>query len=546
MFICKLCKKLLVLESLKEKPYRNNMKEMAGIKIVDLFNDDPLRNKKFSRRINIGDEFLYFDFSKTHFSAMLLYEMKNNFEEYYKIQKMFEKEKINFTEHRKVLHVALRNRHMLDVLEGTGNEEELSAEERLVFMELKKMREFEKKFRDGKLKGATGKVLRTIVNIGIGGSDLGPRVVSEALEYYKKNDVSVFFIANIDPTETTQVFSKINAEETLFVVVSKTFTTLETLANATLALKLMSNRLGVSESEIAEKHFVGVSANKQEVEKFGITNNFDMWDFVGGRFSLWSAVGLSIMLYIGFENFLSLLRGASVMDEHFRTEEVEKNVPILQALIEIYYCNIRKYNNKCIVAYDEYLKNIHLYLQQAEMESNGKSATTKGPTSWDTGMIIWGGVGTSVQHSFFQLLHQGTQKVLVEFILPLQPLKDHKVCKHSHFEMLFANCLAQSQALMVGSSSPDIYRAFEGDRPSITICFSKLTPAILGALIAFYEHKIFVQGLYWKINSFDQFGVELGKRLAGEILNHMENNTFPANDSTKSLIELFKSVKKDQ
>lgn len=551
-------------------------------KIIDLFTNDSQRTQKFTFKLKIKDEFLYFDYTKTNIKAMKLSEMFKNFFALKRKNLMFEKEIVNYTEGRKVLHVSLRNKNVLDLLEQMNDEnekvdelkmkvkdaqkeitgknqkksenkeikenkkinelnEKLGSEEKMVFEELLKMKEFSRKFENGELKGCTNKKLKTIVSIGIGGSDLGPRVVTEALDFYKKDGVDVHFIANIDPTETFKIFDKINIEETLFIVISKTFTTQETIANAKLALKLISEKMKFNEKEIANKHFVAVSANKNEVLKFGIQNSFDMWDFVGGRYSLWSAVGLPIILFIGFDNFCRLLRGASLMDEHFENSDNHENLPIIQAVVEIFYSKMQ-YNNKCIVAYDEYLKNIYLYLQQSEMESNGKSATLDGLANYDTGMLIWGGVGTSTQHSFFQLLHQGTRKVLLEFLLPLQPLKDEKVSDFSHFEMLFANCLAQSRALMVGSDNPEANRHFSGNRPSITICYSKLTPEILGALIAFYEHKIYIQGLYWKINSFDQFGVELGKKLAKEILLAMQEKKNDFDESTKEILKLRENV----
>lgn len=551
-------------------------------KIIDLFTNDSQRTQKFTFKLKIKDEFLYFDYTKTNIKAMKLSEMFKNFFALKRKNLMFEKEIVNYTEGRKVLHVSLRNKNVLDLLEQMNDEnekvdelkmkvkdaqkeitgknqkksenkeikenkkinelnEKLGSEEKMVFEELLKMKEFSRKFENGELKGCTNKKLKTIVSIGIGGSDLGPRVVTEALDFYKKDGVDVHFIANIDPTETFKIFDKINIEETLFIVISKTFTTQETIANAKLALKLISEKMKFNEKEIANKHFVAVSANKNEVLKFGIQNSFDMWDFVGGRYSLWSAVGLPIILFIGFDNFCRLLRGASLMDEHFENSDNHENLPIIQAVVEIFYSKMQ-YNNKCIVAYDEYLKNIYLYLQQSEMESNGKSATLDGLANYDTGMLIWGGVGTSTQHSFFQLLHQGTRKVLLEFLLPLQPLKDEKVSDFSHFEMLFANCLAQSRALMVGSDNPEANRHFSGNRPSITICYSKLTPEILGALIAFYEHKIYIQGLYWKINSFDQFGVELGKKLAKEILLAMQEKKNDFDESTKEILKLRDNV----
>lgn len=515
-------------------------------RIEKLFEIHKERIHQFTYKLAINDEFLFFDYTKTHISTMNISNMFQGFNALLRKNAMFKGEKINYTEGKKVLHTSLRSRNVLNALMNQSKNVKLIEEEKAIYNELLKMQNFEEKFRNGELKGVTEKKLRTIVNIGIGGSDLGPRMVTEALHFYRNKNIDVHFVANIDSTEMLKVFEKIDPEETLFIVVSKTFTTLETIANAKLALTLMEEKLKVEKKELSNKHFVAVSANKEEILKFGIENYFDMWDFVGGRYSLWSAVGLSIILYIGFDNFLKLLNGASEMDQHFKDTDHCKNVPVIQALLEILYSNHYNYNNKCIVAYDEYLKNIYLYLQQAEMESNGKSSTLDGITKGNTGMLIWGGVGTSVQHSFFQLIHQGTRNILLEFLLPLKPLNDRKVTENSHFEMLFANCVAQSRALMIGSDNKISNKYFSGNKPSITICYSKLTPDILGALIAFYEHKIYIQGLFWKINSFDQFGVELGKKLAMDVLKSLNDGSRGFDESTQNILDLYLAEKKNE
>ncbi|KRH93697.1 Glucose-6-phosphate isomerase [Pseudoloma neurophilia] len=557
-------KEQAVLEEEKSK-FKNEQKmffnkntdshEEKPEKIVDLFRNDPKRLEKFSHTIQIGDEFIYFDYSKTHIKPAGLSEMFKGFSALDRKSCMFNKERINFTEGREVLHVCLRDWNVLQLLklkDGKATDEKedilekelkkLGEEERLVFDELLKMKEFDSKFANGELKGVTGKQLKTVVSIGIGGSDLGPRAVNEALEFYKRKEANVHFVSNVDPVEMLNTFQKIDPEETLFIVVSKTFTTQETMSNAQVALKLIEEKTGKSCAEIAEKQFVAVSANVEAVKAFGSKYRFDMWDWVGGRFSVWSAVGLSVILNIGFENYVRFLQGASYIDEHFRETDNHSNVPVIQALIEIFYSDKMDYNNKCIVAYDEYLKNFYLHLQQLEMESNGKCATLDGITTGQTCMLIWGGVGTNTQHSFFQLLHQGTRKVLMEFLVPLRPLQDKKVLNNSQFEMLFANCLGQSRALMLGENNSKDYKFFPGDRPSITIAYSRLTPEIVGALIAFTEHKVYIQGLYWKINSFDQFGVTLGKSVAVDILKAMDEDVKHMDTGSMRLLGLYKEL----
>jgi glucose-6-phosphate isomerase len=502
------------------------------MRISELFENDSDRARRLSRTLDLGGDKLYFDFSKSHITEETMSEYLEKIRRVsHRIDDMFGGKKINYTEDRPVLHVALRSRDVLDKLEKE-TDVELSGEKKDVYSELLKIREFVEDFENARVCGATGKKFDTIVNIGIGGSDLGPRMACDALSHYGRRGVKAHFVSNIDATEMIRTIEAINPETTLFVVVSKTFTTLETMKNAELALRYMASRLGVSEREIAHKHFIAVSSNLQEVERFNIPRVFAMWDFVGGRYSLWSAVGISIALYIGFENFLELLRGASMVDEEFAGSRGEGNIEIIHAALELFYSE-QGYNNKCIVPYDQYLEKLHLYLQQAEMESNGKASAKH-----QTGMIIWGGVGTNSQHSFFQLLHQGTRKVLTELLMPLEPLHDEK----EHHQMLVSNCLAQSRALMTGRQSSTKQEYFEGDRPTVTICYSRLCPRTLGALLAHYEHKIFIMGLCWEINSFDQFGVTLGKKVATELLESIRSGCCEGYDpSTNELLRLLKN-----
>lgn len=515
--------------------------------LKDIFKEDLTRNKTMIHKINIEDEFLHIDYTKTHLLQSNLTTYKDQLEKMNikaKIDEMFNGSKINFTEQRKVLHVALRDKDVLKKLKG--EDVDLKDEKKESYDELIKMREFSKVISEKKLLGATGKIIDTIVNIGIGGSDLGPRMVCEALHFYKQKDLSTHFISNVDATETILVFEKIDPEKTLFIVVSKTFTTQETIENAKLARSIFIKKTKLDEAKISKHHFVAVSSNQEEAKKFGIETVFGMGDYVGGRYSLWSTVGLSICLYIGFENFLKLLSGGSVMDEHFRSADIAQNIPINHAIVELFYNNQLGFNNKCIVPYDTYLAKLSSYLQQAEMESNGKTQTKNGKSDNKTGMIIWGEVGTNAQHSFFQLLHQGNRDILTEFLVGLEPLQT--CCPHvkNHHKILYANCIAQSEALMIGKESEDPHKFFSGNRPSITIIYSKLTPNVLGALIALYEHKIFIQGIYWGINSFDQFGVELGKKLAKNILEEL-NEDLVANlchdPSTNENIHIYKSKK---
>lgn len=447
---------------------------------------------------------------------------------------MFLGKKINYTENREVLHTLLRDKEVIKAVKE-GNISGLDEIKKMIYEELQKIRQFSNDLKDKKIIGCTGKPINTIVNIGIGGSDLGPKMVCEALSHFGQKDLKVFFISNVDATATLEIFKILNPETSLFIICSKTFTTLETIENMKLSYKYLQEGIkSFNKDEIYNKHFVAVSSNIEEVKKYNIKNIFAMWDFVGGRYSLWSAVGLSIACYIGFENFLELLEGASMIDEDFKTKKGNENIEIFHAAVECYYSD-KNYNNKCIVSYDQYMEKFYLYLQQAEMESNGKYSN-----KFDTGMIIWGGIGTDTQHSFFQLLHQGTRKILTELLFPFKPLHNEK----KHHEMLLSNCFAQSRSLMEGKNGEKGVDFFEGNKPSVTIGYSKLCPKTLGALIAHYEHKIFVQGIYWGINSFDQFGVTLGKSIATDIFETIKNETTKNYDaSTNELVNKLKKYK---
>lgn len=474
-------------------------------------------------------------------------------------QKMFSGEKINFTENRSVLHTMLRSKSSINTLKGINingiSEDKQSFPEKklelLVNKTFKRMREFVCHIRNGTYKGFTGKNIDKIVNIGIGGSDLGPKMVVNSLQGYihAKNlkNIPVDFISNVDGCEVDRICRQCNPETTLFVIVSKTFTTQETLSNAETLKKWLLNS-GCQENDL-KHHLVAVSANKEEAQKFGISeqNIFEMWDWVGGRYSLWSAVGLSIMLAMGSELFADFLDGAREMDEHFLNAPWSENLPVLLALIGIWYRNFYQYQTLLVSPYYEPLHYLPSYLQQLDMESNGKSTNTKGERiCYQTAPIIWGETGTNGQHAFFQMLHQGTTIVPVDFIAILEPY--HTFIEHH--KKLLANCFAQSEALMIGRSEDDIkqlslnnkniaHMQFDGNRPSNTILLNECNPRSLGSLLALYENKIFAQGKIWDINSFDQFGVELGKQLGRIIeLELLEGKKeFNTHDgSTKSLI----------
>lgn len=436
--------------------------------------------------------------------------------------KMFRGEKINFSENRAVLHTALRYRGTEPLQIDT---QDVRSDVQLV---LEKMRKFSDKVRNGEFVGFTGKKIKQIVNIGIGGSDLGPRMMSEALKQYLHEDLKLFFVSNVDSKELFGVLNVIDWESTLFVVVSKTFTTQETMINARLAKQWLVNLAGNGES--VKNHFVAVSTNLSAVEEFGIgsENVFGFWDWVGGRYSIWGAVGLSVVIGIGYERFVEFLEGGYEMDKHFRSAPMEKNMPIILALLGIWYRNYLNYPTFAVIPYDQYLIHLTRYLQQLDMESNGKSVNRNGQlVDYETGPIIWGEIGTNSQHSFFQLIHQGTSKIPVDFI----QINHDNGDEYSH-RVLIANVKAQAQALALGQTRNEAFdklmarncgteyaqrqadfKIYLGNRPSNIIELEYLTPRNLGMLIALYEHKIFVQGIIWQINSFDQMGVELGKEM---------------------------------
>ena len=472
-----------------------------------------------------------------------------------KIKAMFGGKKINQTENRAVLHIALRHRQKTPIyVDGRDVMPQINTV-------LEKIRDFSEAVRLGRFTGYTGKKLTDIVNIGIGGSDLGPFMACEALKPYWAKDIHCHFISNIDGTACAEVLNKLNPETTLFIVASKTFTTIETLTNAKTCRHWLAEALG--EHAVA-KHFVALSTNKAEVEKFGINaeNMFEFWDFVGGRYSMWSAIGLIIAIAIGYKNFERLLEGANAMDEHFANTPLEQNIPVVLALIGIWYNNFYNIHRYAVIPYDQYLQYLPAYLQQLDMESNGKSVTLDNKfVNYATGPVLFGGAGTNVQHSFFQLLHQGTEIVPIDFIIPA--ISHNEI--GNHHQILLSNILAQGEALMhgkteeeaalelekAGKSKTEIarlkkYKSFSGNRPSTTIIFKKIDPYALGQLVAMYEHKVFTQGIIWNINSFDQFGVELGKQLALNILPEIEGTAFGVehDSSTAALINYIKKIRK--
>ncbi|MDO4627110.1 MAG: glucose-6-phosphate isomerase [Pasteurellaceae bacterium] len=527
--------------------------DLSNTTIQDLFQQEPNRFADYS--LNFNDEMLV-DYSKNRINQQTLNLLRQLAEQCglaEAIEDMFTGKKINRTENRAVLHTALRNRANTPVLvDGNDVMPEVNAV-------LAKMKSFSQRVISGEWEGYTGKAITDVVNIGIGGSDLGPYMVTEALRPYK-NHLTMHFVSNVDGTHIAEVLKKTNPETTLFLVASKTFTTQETMTNAQSAREwfLASAK---DETQIA-KHFVALSTNAQEVEKFGIdTNNmFEFWDWVGGRYSLWSAIGLSIALSIGFENFEQLLSGAHEMDKHFRHTAVEKNIPLTLALVGLWNCNFLGAETEAILPYDQYLHRFAAYFQQGNMESNGKYVGRDGKVirDYQTGPIIWGEPGTNGQHAFYQLIHQGTTLIPCDFIAPAQshnPLSDHH-------NKLLSNFFAQTEALAFGKTQQEVeaeflkagktldevkdivpFKIFQGNRPTNSILLQKITPFSLGALIAMYEHKIFVQGILFNIYSFDQWGVELGKQLANRILPELVGNEKIAShdSSTNGLINQFKA-----
>jgi glucose-6-phosphate isomerase len=516
---------------------------MKGLHIRQLFQQDPDRFKKFS----LCAPDLAFDYSKniiTNETISLLLQLANECGLKEAVEAMFGGEKINATEGRSVLHVALR----------ANEDEQYFVDGRNVVADvqqvLKQMESFCAKIHSSEWKGYTGKPIKYIVNIGIGGSDLGPVMVTEALRPYWKEGIQTYFVSNIDGTHIAETLKKVTPDETLFLIASKTFTTQETMTNAHTAREWFLQHAG-NETHVA-LHFAALSTNEKEVTKFGIdiANMFAFWDWVGGRYSLWSAIGLSIALTIGFDNFKQLLNGAHTIDQHFRSTSFDQNLPVIMALIGIWYTNFMGASSEAILPYDQYLHRFAAYFQQGNMESNGKTVDRNGQrVQYATGPVIWGEPGTNGQHAFYQLIHQGTLLIPCDFIAPAishNPVGDHH-------QKLLSNFFAQTEALMNGKTEAECeaegvpaalipYKVFEGNKPTNSILVKQITPFTLGELIALYEHKIFVQGVIWNIYSFDQWGVELGKQLANKILPELKSEDLVTShdSSTNAMINLYK------
>lgn len=512
-----------------------------------LFQDDPARFEKFS--VRLGN--LLFDYSKNRITAdtlRLLIALAEQSDLAGSIKRMVEGCKINTTEHRAVLHTALRNRSNLPVfVDGT----DIMPDVRRV---LGLMRNFSDRVRNGQHTGYTGRAITDIVNIGIGGSDLGPLMVCEALKPYSSPNLRAHFVSNVDASQLVETLKKLDAQTTLFIVSSKTFTTQETLTNARSARAWLISHLG--DDAAVASHFAAVSTNLKATEAFGINpdNVFEFWDWVGGRYSLWSAIGLPIALSVGMDRFEELLDGAYTVDEHFKNAPLEQNIPVLMGMLGIWYGDFFGASSNAVLPYDQYLHRLAAYLQQLDMESNGKGVDRDGhPVDYDTGMAVWGEAGTNGQHAFYQLIHQGTRMIPADFMAPMHsqnPVGEHHA-------ILLANCFAQTEALMRGKTREEAHaeltalgmpdeeleallphKVFPGNKPTNTLLFDRLDPHTLGMLIALYEHKVFVQGIVWNINSFDQWGVELGKQLAGKILPELLDESVHSihDNSTSSLI----------
>ncbi|MDT0648604.1 glucose-6-phosphate isomerase [Autumnicola edwardsiae] len=529
------------------KKLSDHFKAVEKLQMKDLFKKEENRGSEFS----IQWEDFYLDYSKNRITTetkSLLLELVKECKLDKAIESYFGGEAINQTEGRPVLHTALRAKENKTVnVEGENVLPEVQ--------EVKaKIKAFSNEVIDGSRKGYTGKKFTDVVNIGIGGSDLGPVMVTESLQYYQ-NHLKVHYISNVDGDHVHQAIQDLNPETTLFIIVSKSFTTQETLSNSTT---IRSWFMKTAPEEAVSKHFVAVSSNVEKVEEFGIAseNIFPMWDWVGGRFSLWSAVGLSISLAVGYSNFDAMLQGAQKMDEHFKNSDYSENIPVQLALISIWYNNFCNAESEAVIPYSQYLHRLPAYLQQAIMESNGKSVDRNGDkVDYQTGTIIWGEPGTNSQHAFFQLIHQGTKLIPADFIGFKHPLFQDK----DHHDKLMANYFAQTEALLQGKTEGEVrselegkslsteeiekllpFKVFDGNKPTNSILIEKLTPESLGKLVAMYEHKIFVQGVIWNIFSYDQWGVELGKQLASKILAEIENNSVENHDSsTKNMLKFF-------
>lgn len=519
--------------------------------IKKAFQADPDRFKKFSLTFND----ILFDFSKNRISEetlRLLLALTEQANLKQKTEQMFHGEIINITEKRAVLHTALRNRANTPVyVKGEDVMPKIN-------QELEKMRIFSEKVRSGEWRGATGKQIKTVVNIGIGGSDLGPKMVCTALKPYARPDLDIHFVSNVDQAHLVNTLNHLDPETTLFIVASKMFNTLETMTNANSAKRWFLE--AINDKEAIKKHFVAVSTHPENVAKFGIdpVNTFQFWDWVGGRYSLWSAVGLSIAVYVGMDRFEQLLEGAFEADQHFRHTPYAENIPVIMALLGIWYNNFFEAESHAILPYDQSLCRFSEYFQQGDMESNGKRIDMEGHVvDYQTGPIIWGQQGTNGQHAFYQLMHQGTKLIPCDFLAPAQ---SHYHLPEHH-DILISNFLAQPRALMLGKTREEVLadlneeerqdevlvnsKIFPGNKPSNSFLFKQLTPKTLGTIIAFYEHKIFVQGVIWHINSFDQMGVELGKILAKAILPELKNDDeINSHDcSTNGLINTYKKLR---
>ena len=531
------------------KEIGNHSNKILEKSLNEIFMEDKDRFNKFS----ILENDLLLDFSKNHiddkmmelFSRLLVdIDLKG------KIHNLFNGEKINTSENRSVLHFLLRGSYTSKTKELYEND---------VKKGLDKLKLFSKKFQNGELKGYSGKIIKNVINIGIGGSDLGPKMICEALKYYSNRSVNNYFISNVDPSNLSEVLLNVDPKESIFIISSKSFGTIETLKNANVCKNWFYNQSKNSES--LKKHFFGVTANTKRAKEFGIEENniFPIWDWVGGRYSLWSSVGLPIILKIGFENFEMLLNGANEIDNHFKEQPFNKNIPVVLACLGILYNNFHNCETHAIFPYDDYLKYLPMYLQQADMESNGKNISkNSSEVNYNTGPIIWGDVGTNGQHSFFQLIHQGTKKIPCDFIGFVNSNNE----KEELHEILLSNMIGQTMALMKGKNGAEVEKElgnknkynnydilknskiFKGNKPSNTLLFNKLTPYNLGRLIAIYEHKIFVQGSIWNINSFDQWGVELGKVLSDEVYNKLKNKDKSYIDnSTKGQLDFIEKFR---
>jgi glucose-6-phosphate isomerase len=525
----------------------NHFETMKNVSMKKMFQEDTSRASKFHIKWN---DFLI-DYSKNRINQEtmdLLVKLANEVHLKEAISGYFDGEIINKTENRAVLHTALRAPKQASVkVDGQNIIPE-------IYEVKSKIKTFTNEIVNGVRTGFTGKAFTDVVNIGIGGSDLGPAMVVEGLQFYK-NHLNVHFVSNVDGDHVNEIIKKLNPETTLFVIVSKTFTTQETLTNSeTIRTWFLSREFGTAKQEDVAKHFVAVSTNIKNVTAFGIDvdNVFPMWDWVGGRFSLWSAVGLSISLAVGFDNFDKVLKGANDMDEHFKTAAFDKNIPVVLALLSIWYNNFFGAESEALIPYTQYLQKLAPYLQQGIMESNGKSIGRDGkPVNYQTGTIIWGEPGTNSQHAFFQLIHQGTKLIPTDFIGFVNSLYGNK----GHHDKLMSNFFAQTEALLNGKSEEQVrnefgkqglssekadylapFKVFEGNKPTNTILINSLTPETLGSLVAMYEHKIFVQGIIWNIFSYDQWGVELGKQLATSILEEINSKSLNKHDSSTEFL----------